>query len=136
MKSVGEIMAIGKSFEEIIQKGLRMIGQGMHGFVCNNDLKFDDLDDELANPTDMRMFAIATAFEKGYTVERIHELTKISTWFLAKLENIYRYSLVIKQYNQINELPVEVLREAKRLGFSDFQIARLVENPTGSMEKR
>ena len=136
MKSVGEIMAIGKSFEEIIQKGLRMIGQGMHGFVCNNDLKFEDLDDELANPTDMRMFAIAAAFEKGYTVEKIHDLTKISTWFLEKLENIYRYSLVIKQYNQINELPADVLREAKRLGFSDFQIARLVENPTGSMEKK
>ena len=136
MKSVGEIMAIGKSFEEIIQKGLRMIGQGMHGFVCNNDLKFEDLDDELANPTDMRMFAIAAAFEKGYTVEKIHDLTKISTWFLEKLENIYRYSQVIKQYNQINELPADVLREAKRLGFSDFQIARLVENPTGSMEKK
>ena len=132
MKSVGEIMAIGKSFEEIIQKGLRMIGQGMHGFVCNNDLKFEDLDDELANPTDMRMFAIAAAFEKGYTVEKIHDLTKISTWFLEKLENIYRYSQVIKQYNQINELPADVLREAKRLGFSDYKKARLIDNPNGS----
>ena len=82
MKSVGEIMAIGKSFEEIIQKGLRMIGQGMHGFVGNTDLTFDNLDDELANPTDMRIFAVAEAFDRGYSIDRLHELTKISPWFL------------------------------------------------------
>ncbi|MEG1635298.1 MAG: carbamoyl-phosphate synthase (glutamine-hydrolyzing) large subunit, partial [Rikenellaceae bacterium] len=135
MKSVGEIMAIGKSFEEIIQKGLRMIGQGMHGFVCNRDLKFENLDDELANPTDMRMFAIATAFAKGYSVDQIYQLTKISPWFLEKLENIYKYSLVIAKHNTISELPSNVLKEAKRLGFSDFQIARLIENPEGNLEK-
>ena len=135
MKSVGEIMSIGKSFEEIIQKGLRMIGQGMHGFVCNNNISFENLDDELANPTDLRIFAIATAFEQGYSVERIQELTKITPWFLEKLENIYRYSQVIAKYNNINELPAEVLLKAKQLGFSDFQIARLVENPAGNMEK-
>ena len=112
MKSVGEIMAIGKSFEEIIQKGLRMIGQGMHGFVGNNDVKFDNLDDELANPTDMRIFAVAEAFARGYSVERIHELTKISHWFLEKLQNIYNYKLKLEAYDRIEELPEEVLREA------------------------
>ena len=135
MKSVGEIMSIGKSFEEIIQKGLRMIGQGMHGFVCNNNVSFDNLDEELSNPTDLRIFAIATAFEKGYTVERIHELTKITPWFLEKLENIYRYSQVLAGYDAIADLPADVLLKAKQLGFSDFQIARLVENPAGNMEK-
>ena len=135
MKSVGEIMAIGKTFEEIIQKGLRMIGQGMHGFVCNNDLSFENLDDELANPTDKRIFAIAVAFEKGYSVDRIHDLTHISTWFLQKLENIYRYSQVIAKFDKIEEVSADVMKEAKRLGFSDFQIARLVENPSGNMEK-
>ena len=135
MKSVGEIMSIGKSFEEIIQKGLRMIGQGMHGFVCNKDLHFENLDDELANPTDLRMYAIATAFEKGYTIQQLHDLTKISHWFLEKLENIYKYSLVIAQFDKVADLTEEVLREAKRLGFSDFQIARLVENPEGNIAK-
>lgn len=135
MKSVGEIMSIGKSFEEIIQKGLRMIGQGMHGFVCNNDITFENLDDELANPTDMRMFAIAAAFEKGYSVQKLHELTKIDPWFLSKLENIYQYSLVLKKYGKIADIPANVMREAKRLGFSDFQIARLVEAPNGNLEK-
>ena len=133
MKSVGEIMSIGKSFEEIIQKGLRMVGQGMHGFVCNST--FENLDDELANPTDMRMFAIAAAFEKGYSVQKLHELTKIDPWFLSKLENIYQYSLVLKKYGTIAEIPADVMREAKRLGFSDFQIARLVEAPNGNLEK-
>lgn len=135
MKSVGEIMSIGKSFEEIIQKGLRMVGQGMHGFVCNSDITFENLDDELANPTDMRMFAIAAAFEKGYSVQKLHELTKIDPWFLSKLENIYQYSLVLKKYGTIAEIPADVMREAKRLGFSDFQIARLVEAPNGNLEK-
>ena len=135
MKSVGEIMSIGQSFEEIMQKGLRMIGQGMHGFVGNNDLEFDDLDEELSNPTDLRIFAIAKAFEKGYTVDRIYELSKINPWFLNKLKNIDDYRKVLESYHKIEEVPAEVLREAKRLGFSDFQIARFVEKPQGNMEK-
>ena len=135
MKSVGEIMSIGKSFEEIMQKGLRMIGQGMHGFVGNNGLEFENLDDELANPTDLRIFAVAQALEKGYTVDRIYELTKINPWFLNKLKNIVDYTQVLKLYTKIEDLPADVLKEAKRLGFSDFQIARYVENPSGNMEK-
>ncbi|MDR2919060.1 MAG: carbamoyl-phosphate synthase (glutamine-hydrolyzing) large subunit [Tannerella sp.] len=135
MKSVGEIMSIGKSFEEIMQKGLRMIGQGMHGFVGNNDLEFENLDDELENPTDLRIFAVAKALEKGYTVDRIYELTKINQWFLNKLKNIVDYTKVLSGYNKIEDLPVDVLKEAKRLGFSDFQIVRFVENPQGNMEK-
>ncbi|MED9995465.1 MAG: carbamoyl-phosphate synthase (glutamine-hydrolyzing) large subunit [Paludibacteraceae bacterium] len=134
MKSVGEIMSIGKSFEEIMQKGLRMIGQGMHGFVGNNGVKFDDLDYALSHPTDMRIFAIAQAFENGYTVEQIEKLTKIDPWFLTGLENIYKYTLVLSSYNKIEDLPADVIKEAKRLGFSDFQIARYVENPQGNME--
>ncbi|MDR1756984.1 MAG: carbamoyl-phosphate synthase (glutamine-hydrolyzing) large subunit [Culturomica sp.] len=135
MKSVGEIMSIGRSFEEIIQKGLRMIGQGMHGFVGNRELDFVDVAEELSKPTDLRIFAIAKAFEEGYSVERIHKLTKIDPWFLGKLKNIYDYSLVLGGYDTIEALPAEVLLEAKRLGFSDFQIARLVENPAGNPEK-
>lgn len=135
MKSVGEIMSIGKSFEEIMQKGLRMIGQGMHGFVGNNDLEFENLDEELANPTDLRIFAVAKAFEKGYSVERIHELTKISHWFLNGLKNIDDYRKVLESYNKIEDIPADVMKEAKRLGFSDFQIARFVENSDGNMEK-
>ena len=135
MKSVGEIMSIGKSFEEIIQKGLRMIGQGMHGFVGNRDLEFGDLDKELSHPTDLRIFAIAAALEKGYTVERIEELTKIDVWFLNKLKNIVDYTKVIAKYKTIEDIPADVMREAKRLGFSDFQIARYCENPSGNMEK-
>ncbi|MEE0973223.1 MAG: carbamoyl-phosphate synthase (glutamine-hydrolyzing) large subunit [Paludibacteraceae bacterium] len=134
MKSVGEIMSIGKSFEEIMQKGLRMIGQGMHGFVGNTGLKFDDLDYALSHPTDMRIFAIAQAFEQGYTVDQIEKLTKIDPWFLTGLENIYKYTLVLSSYNKIEDLPTDVIKEAKRLGFSDFQIARYVENPQGNME--
>ena len=134
MKSVGELMAIGKSFEEIIQKGLRMIGQGMHGFVGNTDLTFDNLDDELANPTDMRIFAVAEAFDRGYSIDRLHELTKISPWFLEKLQNIHNFKLKLESYDHIEDIPQEVLSEAKRLGFSDFQIARFVENPAGNLE--
>ena len=134
MKSVGEIMAIGKSFEEIIQKGLRMIGQGMHGFVGNTDLTFDNLDDELANPTDMRIFAVAEAFDRGYSIDRLHELTKISPWFLEKLQNIHNFKLKLESYDHIEDIPQEVLSEAKRLGFSDFQIDRFVENPAGNLE--
>ena len=132
MKSVGEIMSIGKSFEEIIQKGLRMIGQGMHGFVGNN-MKFDDIEHALSHPTDMRIFAIAYAFENGYTVEQIEKLTKIDPWFLTALENIYKYTLVLSSFNKIEDLTVDVMAEAKRLGFSDFQIARYVEKPEGKM---
>ena len=132
MKSVGEIMSIGKSFEEIIQKGLRMIGQGMHGFVGNN-MKFDDIEHALSHPTDMRIFAIAYAFENGYTVEQIEKLTKIDPWFLTALENIYKYTLVLSSFNKIEDLTADVMAEAKRLGFSDFQIARYVEKPEGKM---
>jgi len=135
MKSVGEIMSIGKSFEEIIQKGLRMIGQGMHGFVGNRGIEFDNLDEELANPTDLRMFAIARALEKGYSIDRIYDLTKIDKWFLDKLKNIVDYTKVLSQYKKIEELPDDVLKKAKQLGFSDFQIARYVENPEGNLEK-
>ncbi|MDD2243066.1 MAG: carbamoyl-phosphate synthase (glutamine-hydrolyzing) large subunit [Dysgonamonadaceae bacterium] len=134
MKSVGEIMSIGQSFEEIIQKGLRMIGQGMHGFV-GNKMSFDDVEDVLSNPTDMRIFAIADAFEKGYTVEKIVDLTKIDKWFIEKLENIYKYTKVLSSYTKIEDLPQEVLNEAKRLGFSDFQIARYVEHQEGTLEE-
>lgn len=135
MKSVGEIMSIGKSFEEILQKGLRMIGQGMHGFVGNRDITFEDLDYELSHPSDLRIFALAEALEQGYTIERIHELTKISTWFIEKMKNICDYTKVLAQYEHIEDLPAEVLLEAKRLGFSDFQIARYVEDPQGNLEK-
>ncbi len=135
MKSVGEIMSIGKSFEEIIQKGLRMIGQGMHGFVGNTDLAFDNIEDALSKPTDLRIFAIAVAFEKGYTVAQIEALTKIDVWFLEKLENIYNYTKVLSSFERIEDLTAEVMAEAKRLGFSDFQIARFVENPEGNLEK-
>ena len=132
MKSVGVIMSIGISFEEIIQKGLRMIGQGMHGFVGNN-MKFDDIEHALSHPTDMRIFAIAYAFEQGYSVEQIEKLTKIDPWFLTALENIYKYTLVLSSFNKIEDLTVDVMAEAKRLGFSDFQIARYVEKPEGKM---
>jgi carbamoyl-phosphate synthase large subunit len=131
MKSVGEIMSIGRSFEEIIQKGLRMIGQGMHGFVGNDHTKFDNLDEELANPTDLRIFSIASALEEGYTIERIYDLTKIDPWFLERLKNIVDYKKVLMGYDRIEDLPAEVLEKAKILGFSDFQIARFVLKPEG-----
>ena len=131
MKSVGEIMSIGRCFEEVIQKGLRMIGQGMHGFVGNN-VQFDDLDKELAHPTDLRIFAIAVAFEQGYTIERVEELTKIDPWFLSRMKNVVDYKKKLEGYNKLEDLPADELREAKRLGFSDFQIARFVIHPTGS----
>ena len=137
MKSVGEIMSIGRSFEEIIQKGLRMIGQGMHGFVCNDHVHFDDLDEELANPTDMRIFAIAQALEDGYTVERIEELTKIDPWFLSRLKNIVDMKHHLQEYNSVEEIPLDDLRKAKAMGFSDFQIARCVfKGSEGGMERQ
>ena len=136
MKSVGEIMSIGRSFEEILQKGLRMIGQGMHGFVGNEHIHFDNLDDELANPTDLRIFAIAQALEEGYSVERIFDLTKIDPWFIERMQNIVRYKHILEGYNALEELPVDVLKQAKILGFSDFQIGRFVlKTKQGNMEK-
>ncbi|MDD4823096.1 MAG: carbamoyl-phosphate synthase (glutamine-hydrolyzing) large subunit [Bacteroidales bacterium] len=135
MKSVGEIMSIGKSFEEIFQKGLRMIGQGMHGFVCNNNTHFNDLDKELSQPTDLRIFAIATALEAGYTIDRIYELTKIDRWFLGKMKNIVDYAKYLSTFHSVDELTEEALFEAKRLGFSDFQISRLTEDGKEGMEK-
>ncbi len=135
MKSVGEIMAIGRSFEEMIQKGLRMIGQGMHGFVGNDHTKFDNLDEELANPTDLRIFAIAQALEEGYTIERIEELTKIDPWFLSRMKHIVDLNHELCSYNSLEEISDEKMREVKACGFSDFQIARFVLKPEGGMEK-
>ena len=136
MKSVGEIMAIGRSFEEMIQKGLRMIGQGMHGFVGNDHTRFDDLENELQNPTDLRIFAIAQALEEGYTIERIEELTKIDVWFLERLKHIVDLKHELQKYDNLDELPDELLKEAKIAGFSDFQISRFVLKPkSGNMEK-
>ncbi len=136
MKSVGEIMSIGRSFEEMLQKGLRMIGQGMHGFVGNDHTKFDNLDEELSNPTDLRIFAIAQALEEGYTIERIEELTKIDPWFIERMKNIVDYKHKLSEYNTLEEMPAEVLREAKVLGFSDFQIGRFVlKTQDTNMEK-
>ena len=136
MKSVGEIMSIGRSFEEMLQKGLRMIGQGMHGFVGNDHTKFDNLDEELSNPTDLRIFAIAQALEEGYTIERIEELTKIDPWFIERMKNIVDYKHKLSEYNTLEEIPAEVMREAKVLGFSDFQIGRFVlKTQNTNMEK-
>jgi len=128
MKSVGEVMAIGRTFEEAIQKGLRMIGQGMHGFVGNH-IRFDHVEKELAEPTDMRIFVIAEAFEKGLSVDHIHELTKIDKWFLYKLKNIIRLKKELESISSLEVLDDEKLREAKIQGFSDFQIARFVLDP-------
>jgi carbamoyl-phosphate synthase large subunit len=120
-------MAIGRTFEEALQKGLRMIGQGMHGFVGNKDVEeLIDIDRELANPTDTRIFFIAKAFSKGYSVDTIHELTRIDRWFLQKLKNIYDMKLNLEGYHELDSISDDLFRESKRLGFSDFQIARLV----------
>ncbi|MCC8019708.1 MAG: carbamoyl-phosphate synthase (glutamine-hydrolyzing) large subunit [Rikenellaceae bacterium] len=129
MKSVGEVMAIGRTFEEAIQKGLRMIGQGMHGFVANRELSTDDLDSALSNPTDKRIFLIANALRRGYTVDRIHELTRIDRWFLSKLKNILDTEDRLGGYDSPEALPADLLREAKQKGFSDFQIARTLSDP-------
>lgn len=126
MKSVGEVMSVGRTFEEVIQKGLRMIGQGMHGFVGNHELNIEDLDKALMEPTDKRIFVIAKAMENGYTVNRIHELTKIDRWFLFKLQNIINTSHELSAYSTVESLPIELMRQAKSQGFSDFQIARSV----------
>ena len=124
MKSVGEVMAIGRTFEEAIQKGLRMIGQGMHGFVGNNQRDLPELEHALKEPTDKRILAIAQAMFKGYTVERIHELTKIDRWFLYRLQNIIDTAAELHGYDTLESLPEPLLRQAKEQGFSDFQIAR------------
>ena len=136
MKSVGEVMAIGRNFEEAIQKGLRMIGQGMHGFVENKELEIDDIDAALREPTDKRVFVISKAMHKGYTVDQIHELTKIDKWFLEKLQHIIDIDEAMKKCN-INTLDKELLRNAKVYGFTDFQIARAVglEDELKSMRK-
>ena len=124
MKSVGEVMAIGRTFEEVIQKGLRMIGQGMHGFVENRALELDDVEAALKAPTDKRIFVIEKAFQQGYTIEQIHQLTKIDLWFLKKLYNIYETSLALHACGNINTLDTALLAKAKRQGFTDFQVAR------------
>ena len=130
MKSVGEVMAIGRTFEEAIQKGLRMIGQGMHGFVENKELVIPDIDKALREPTDKRIFVISKAFRAGYSVETVHQLTKIDRWFLQKLMNIMNTSKQLEQWGanhkQLADLPDELLRLAKRQGFSDFQVARAI----------
>ena len=136
MKSVGEVMAIGRNFEEAIQKGLRMIGQGMHGFVGNKELKIDDIDAALCEPTDKRVFVISKAMHKGYTVDQIHDLTKIDKWFLEKLKHIIDLDDNLKNAN-INTIDKELLRNAKVYGFTDFQIARAIglETEIGNMHK-
>ena len=124
MKSVGEVMAIGRTFEESIQKGLRMIGQGMHGFTENREINIPDIDAALQAPTDRRIFVIAKAFAEGYTVDRIHELTKIDRWFLFKLRNIVDTAAELEGFNDLNAVPEILMRRAKQQGFSDFQIGR------------
>ena len=135
MKSVGEVMAIGRTFEEAIQKGLRMVGQGTHGFVGNSDIEFDDIDQALSAPTDMRIYSIASAFEAGYTVDRIHELTKIDNWFLVKLKSIYDKMVDLKGFNRIEDISGELLKTIKQKGFSDFQIARFVNKAPGNIHQ-
>ncbi|MBO4994431.1 MAG: carbamoyl-phosphate synthase (glutamine-hydrolyzing) large subunit [Muribaculaceae bacterium] len=126
MKSVGEVMAIGRTFEEVIQKGLRMIGQGMHGFVGNKEIPVADIDKALKEPTDKRIFVIATAMKAGYTVDRIHDLTKIDKWFLYRLKNIMDTAKSLTEFDSVEHIPEQLLRTAKQQGFSDFQIAREV----------
>ena len=126
MKSVGEVMAIGRTFEEAIQKGLRMIGQGMHGFIENKAINVGDIDQALKEPTDKRIFVIESAFRKGYDVEKVHELTKIDRWFLYRLYNLLTTARRLEDYSNLNDLPAELIRTAKEQGFTDFQIARAV----------
>lgn len=126
MKSVGEVMSIGRSFEEAIQKGLRMIGQGAHGFVANKEIYVEDIDTALRQPTDNRIFVISKAFQKGYTIEQIHQLTKIDKWFLVKLKNIVNTSKELSKLDDCNNLSEHMLSIAKKQGFSDFQIGRLI----------
>jgi carbamoyl-phosphate synthase large subunit len=136
MKSVGEIMSIGKTFEEAIQKGLRMINQGTHGFVGNSDIEFDNVDESLSNPTDRRILAITTAFDKGYDVDKIHDLTKIDKWFLYKLKSIYDIHLELKKYDKVEDCPKDFIKELKMKGFSDFQLARFINKSTENMHEQ
>lgn len=126
MKSVGEVMAIGRTFEEVIQKGLRMIGQGKHGFIENSPMRIANIENALKEPTDSRIFVIESAFRKGYDVDKIHELTKIDKWFLYKLRNLYQTATELESLNNIKDIPQELLKLAKQQGFSDFQIAKAV----------
>ncbi len=126
MKSVGEVMAIGRTFEEAIQKGIRMVGQGLHGFVGNHDLELDDTDVELSEPTDLRILVIEKAFSEGYTIDRIHDLTRIDKWFLVKLKKIFELKNMLEEVPALEKLDDDLLLQAKRAGFSDFQVARLV----------
>lgn len=126
MKSVGEVMAIGRTFEEVIQKGLRMIGQGKHGFIENSPMRIANIENALKEPTDSRVFVIESAFRKGYDVDKIHELTKIDKWFLYKLRNLYQTATELESLNNIKDIPQELLKLAKQQGFSDFQIAKAV----------
>ena len=119
-------MSIGRTFEEVIQKGLRMIGQGMHGFIENKEMSVPDIDKALKEPTDKRIFVIETAFRKGYDVEKIHQLTKIDRWFLQKLHNLLETAQDLEGYNKLEDVPQDLMRLAKEQGFSDFQIARAV----------
>ena len=135
MKSVGEVMAIGRTFEEAIQKGLRMVGQGTHGFVGNTDIEFDDIDQALSAPTDMRIYSIASAFEAGYSVDRIHDLTKIDNWFLVKLKSIYDHMVQLKTFNKIEDISAQLMLTMKQKGFSDFQVARFVNDKPGNMHQ-
>ena len=129
MKSVGEVMAIGRSFEECIQKGLRMIGSGMHGFAANKELVVEDIESSLSNPTDTRIFVIGQAFKEGWTIEQVYQKTKIDRWFLAKLMHIHQLELELSQIDGVESVDIELLDEAKKAGFSDFQLARLL-SPT------
>ncbi|MBL7903838.1 MAG: carbamoyl-phosphate synthase (glutamine-hydrolyzing) large subunit [Bacteroidales bacterium] len=133
MKSVGEIMAIGRTFEEAIQKGLRMVGQGTHGFTGNSDIEFADIEKALSEPTDMRIYAIEAAFEAGFPVQKIHDLTRIDLWFLDKLKTIYDLSQILRTFHSPEEADPEILLEAKRKGFSDFQLARLIIKGSGNL---
>ena len=133
MKSVGEVMSIGRTFEEAIQKGLRMIGQGMHGFVGNRELKINDIDHSLSEPTDKRIFVIAKAMKAGYTVDQIYALTKIDKWFLYRLQHLIETEAELETYNEIEKVPAALIRLAKEQGFSDFQIARSVLDNFGGM---
>lgn len=142
MKSVGEVMAIGRTFEEVIQKGLRMIGQGKHGFIENKSINIKDIDHALKEPTDKRIFAIEEALRKGYSIEQIHELTKIDKWFLFKLQNLFNTAIELEQYNCLTDLPKDLLKLAKEQGFSDFQIAKavlkenMIDGETANIEVR
>jgi carbamoyl-phosphate synthase large subunit len=134
MKSVGEVMAIGRTFEEAIQKGIRMIGQGLHGFGGNHDIVIDDIEKELAEPTDMRIMVIENAFSAGYTVDKIYDITKIDKWFLTKLKKIFDMRGVLEKYNDLKQVPRSLFLDAKVAGFSDFQLARIILK-SGPMEE-